>query len=292
VTTDADEQLERFFNRFRRDAGSILLLDYDGTLAPFRVDRFRATPWAGVRELLSRIQLQGRTRIAIVSGRPAGEIGPLLGLDQPLEVWGLHGAERLYPDGRRELEETPPEARHRLDELRRRLSIDSLGGRYEDKPNAAVMHWRGCSHDKAKHVEQRTRRLFEPLALMNGLALLEFESGIELRTGRDKGGAVEAILDESDSAVPVAFLGDDLTDEAGFRAVNNLGSRGLSVLVRREFRETEADVWLRPPAELRKFLEQWLCAAEMQGKGNRDRATEEAYEAEYHDRQLVGSAAR
>ena len=82
-----------------------MLLDFDGTLARFRVDRFKARPWAGVRELLGCIQEQGRTRMAVVTGRPAAEIAPLLGLEPPLEVWGLHGAERLYPDGRRELEE-------------------------------------------------------------------------------------------------------------------------------------------------------------------------------------------
>ena len=32
---------------------------------------------------------------------------------------------------------------------------------------------------------------------MDGLTLLEFEAGLELRVGRDKGGAVEAILERS-----------------------------------------------------------------------------------------------
>ena len=82
-----------------------MLLDYDGTLAPFRVDRFRARPWAGVRELLAGIQNQGRTRMVVVSGRPAEEILPLLALEPAPEVWGLHGSERLRPDGRRELEQ-------------------------------------------------------------------------------------------------------------------------------------------------------------------------------------------
>lgn len=270
MTPEADDKLNDFFGRMGRGASPILLLDYDGTLARFRLDRFQATPFAGVRQLLTAIQRQGHTRMAVITGRPASEIGPLLGLDTPLEVWGLHGAERLYPDGRREMEETPPAAREKLDELRRRLSVDSLGGRFEDKPNAAVMHWRGCSHDKAKHVEQRTRRLFEPLALIDGLGLLEFEAGLELRTGRDKGGAVEAILAESSPTAPVAFLGDDLTDEAGFRAINSLGPRGLSVLVRREYRETAAQVWLRPPAELRTFLDRWLRTVERQRTGNRN----------------------
>ena len=185
----------------------------------------------------------------------------MLGLDPPLEVWGLHGAERLYPDGRRELEQGPAATRAKLDELREHLRRDSLGGLLEDKANGVVMHWRGTSRRKAAQIEQRTRELFEPLARMEGLALLEFEAGLELRGGRDKGGAVEAILAEVGPGILVAYLGDDLTDEAAFCVVNALGPRGLSVLVRRECRETVADLWLRPPGELKGFLERWLRAA-------------------------------
>jgi trehalose 6-phosphate synthase/trehalose 6-phosphate phosphatase len=88
-----------FFAGFAGKFTPLLLLDYDGTLAPFCVDRFLARPWAGVRELLTRIQQQGRTRMAIISGRSVHEIRPLLGIDPPFEVWGLHGAERLFPNG-------------------------------------------------------------------------------------------------------------------------------------------------------------------------------------------------
>jgi trehalose-phosphatase len=239
----------------------LLLLDYDGTLAPFRVDRFKARPWAGVRELLTRIQKQGRTRMVAITGRPAAEIAPLLGLETPLEVWGLHGAERLYPDGRRELEDAPASTRARLDDLRERLRRDSLGGLFEDKANGAVMHWRGASPAKARVIEERTRALFEPLARLDGLGLLEFEAGLELRAGRDKGGAVEAILKEAGARGPVAFLGDDVTDEAAFRAVNGAAGAHLSVLVRKEPRETDADVWLRPPGELLGFLARWVEAS-------------------------------
>ena len=93
------EKIRTFFAGFAGKVTPLLLLDYDGTLAPFRVDRFLARPWAGVRELLTRIQQQGRTRMAIISGRSAHEIRPLLGIDPPFEVWGLHGAERLFPNG-------------------------------------------------------------------------------------------------------------------------------------------------------------------------------------------------
>jgi trehalose-phosphatase len=259
VTPEAASRLEEIFGSFAGGAKPLLLLDYDGTLAPFRVDRFTALPWAGVRELLSEIQRQGRTRMVMITGRPAKEIAPLLGLDPALEVWGLHGAERLYPDGRRELEAAPAATQAKLEELRESLRRDSLGGLFEDKANGVVMHWRGCSPEKARQIEQRTRALFEPLAQMEGLALLEFEAGLELRAGRNKGGAVEAILAEYGTGGPAAYLGDDLTDEAAFRAIEG---RGLSALVRREWRETEAEIWLRPPAELKAFLERWVRAGE------------------------------
>lgn len=259
VNLEAAGRLDEFFGTFTDGKNSLLLLDYDGTLAPFRVDRFTARPWAGVRELLGQIQRQGRTRMAVITGRPAREIAPMLGLDPALEVWGLHGAERLFPDGKKELEAAPAATQAKLEELRAHLRRDSLGGLFEDKANGVVMHWRGVSQRKARQIEQRTRALFEPLAQMEGLALLDFEAGLELRVGRNKGGAVEAILAEHETCGPAAYLGDDLSDEAAFRAMKG---RGLSALVRREWRETAAEIWLRPPAELKAFLERWARAVE------------------------------
>jgi trehalose-phosphatase len=140
------------------------------------------------------------------------------------------------------------------------LKRDAFGGLFEDKPNAAVMHWRGHTPKQAAMIERKTRALFEPMAQLEGLSLLEFEAGVELRAGRDKGGAVRAILEEAGNENPVTFVGDDLTDEAGFRAVNEATGPHLSVMMRREWRETAAEVWLRPPEDLRFFLNRWLSA--------------------------------
>ncbi len=267
MTDETIKKLDNFLHVFSQGHQPLLLLDYDGTLAPFRVDRTKARPWTGVREALGRIQRQGRTRMVVITGRPAKEIGPLLRgnppvIDPMLEVWGLHGAERLHPDGRRELEQAPPDTQRRLDELREYLRHNNLGGQFEDKPNAAVMHWRGASPRTAKFIEMRTRELFEPLAKLPGLTLLPFEGGLELRVGRDKGGAVAALVAETDPDTPVCFVGDDLTDEDGFVAVNQANGPHLSVLMRPEPRETAADLWLRPPSELRGFLKRWYRAME------------------------------
>jgi trehalose-6-phosphatase len=65
-----------------------------------------------------------------------------------------------------------------------------------------------------------------------------------------------------------AFLGDDFTDEDGFRAIKAArdeprfaGAALLSVLVRGEDRPTDADQRLRPPQELLAFLARWVEAA-------------------------------
>jgi trehalose 6-phosphate phosphatase len=266
MTNETLSRLNEFFSGFAGDHASLLLLDYDGTLAPFRVDRHKARPFKGVREVLARIQAETRTRIVVITGRPAREISPLLRgyppvVEHPVEVWGLHGSERLHPDGRHEVEQPTAETRRTLDQLRDYLRHNNLGGEYEDKPNAAVMHWRGASARTARFIEQRTREMFEPLAAHPGLNLLEFESGLELRAGRNKGDAVRALAAEMPEGTPIAYLGDDYTDEAAFRAVNEVDGPHLSALVKPAKRDTDAEVWLRPPSELRLFLKRWWKAA-------------------------------
>lgn len=259
MTPNASEILEDLFRAFTRAVCPLLMLDYDGTLAPFQVDRYQAVPWPGVRSILNLIQDQKKTRIVVVTGRPADEINALLALREPVEVWGLHAFERLHPDGRREREHLPHDVAQKLDELHNALRRDSFGGLLEAKPNAAVMHWRGASPDLAARIEKHTRALFEPaVAEIPGFRLLPFDGGIELRAGRDKSAAVKTLLAESAPGTPASYLGDDLTDEAAFRAIKG---RGLSVLVRQEWRETEAAVWLKPPEELTAFLERWRDAA-------------------------------
>ena len=265
------DRLNVFFRTFANGASPLLLLDYDGTLAPFRKDRTRARPWSGVREILQAIQQQGSTRMVVITGRPVEEIAPLLGLEH-IEVWGLHGAEHLYPDGRKELEDFPESTRQKLSQLRTQLRQNSFGGLFEDKANGAVMHWRGATAEKAEQIREETMALFAPLAGSDGLALLEFEAGVELRAGRDKGGAVQEILQQSAPETPVAFLGDDFTDESAFQAVNTRAKNGLSILVRMENRKTTAQLWLRPPGGLKAFLKSWqtACAPPLERTGSRE----------------------
>jgi hypothetical protein len=84
---------------------------------------------------------------------PTHEIAPLLAIDPPLEVWGLHGAEHVFPNGRRELDLPPSATQVKLDDLRAILERNCLGGRFENKANGVVMHWRDASRRQAKLIE-------------------------------------------------------------------------------------------------------------------------------------------
>ena len=89
-----------FFEQLRSCAHPVLLLDYDGTLTPFTVERDRPKPYPGVIESPRRICRTTGTRTIFITGRTASGLDCILrhyGLN--CEIWGGHGRERLQPDG-------------------------------------------------------------------------------------------------------------------------------------------------------------------------------------------------
>lgn len=255
---DTDFDLERFFADLAGSAHPALLLDYDGTLAPFHVDPAQALPYPGVPALLDRI-MGSRTRLILISGRWTRDLIPLLDVSRLPEIWGSHGFERRFADGRYDIARPDTEALRGLanadtwsDELRR------LGARLEQKPASLAVHWRGLAPERAQAIEEKVRQKWMARVRATGLELHPFDGGLELRVpGRDKGYAVRTLLDESPADVVAAYLGDDLTDEDALRAMQG---RGLGVLVRPTWRETAAQVWLQPPDELLGFLARWADA--------------------------------
>ena len=251
-------EVEQFMNAVAQSPVSALLLDYDGTLAPFCLNRQQAFPYPGMTELLQEIIVCGRTRVVIVTGRNAHEVIPLLAIHPSIEIWGCHGLERLRPDGTRETPRVEERVMHALADADRWLRYQGLHNRAEFKTGAVAIHWRGLDEATAAEIRGQVLLGWFPIAQSTPMELLEFDGGIEMRMpGRDKGDAVRTILHEIGPEVPVAYLGDDLTDERAFLA---LGTLGLSVLVRPEWRETAAALWITPPEGLREFLTRWLQA--------------------------------
>jgi trehalose 6-phosphate phosphatase len=250
--------LAAFFREVALSRHSALLLDYDGTLAPFELDRGQAVPYAGVTEVLQDIMDTGRTRVVMISGRRAQELVPLLRLSPPPEIWGTHGLERLRSDGNYELADIDHSTLESLDEADRWIDSLRLHHLLEHKPGSLAMHWRGLPTQEANEIRSKVMLGWLPISDRACLVLQQFDGGVEIRMAdRDKADAVRAILAEMDVSAPVAYLGDDDTDEDAFHALQD---RGLRVLVRPHWRETAADLWLRPPVQLMAFLDDWLAA--------------------------------
>ena len=248
--------LETLRKGLRRRARRLLLLDYDGTLAPFHANPEEAVPYPGVREVLNRLLRQPEIRLVMITGRWTKDLLPLLKLEFGVEIWGSHGLERLRPDGSYEvvsMDETPLQGLVTADEW-----IEAIGwsGRIEKKPGSVAIHWRGLDEPSISAIRDRVRPQWKFIAESWALDLLDFDGGLELRVpARNKGDAVRTILEETNGPAVVAYLGDDLTDEDAFKAIKG---KGVGVLVREQWRPTEADVWIKPPGELLAFLAEWL----------------------------------
>lgn len=251
--------MEAFYARLAAASHRVLMLDYDGTLAPFQIRPQDAVPYPGVSELLTGLMDQGNTRIVIVSGRRASEVAGLLPLGRAPEIWGAHGWERISPAGEvwaQEPDEGARAALLRAHDLAERCLV--AGTRLERKPASLAVHWRGLAEASVGPLKKRLTEAWAPVT--DGvLEVLPFDGGLEVRArGNNKQHAVKAVLAETPPECPVAYLGDDITDEDAFQLVK---LQGLAVLVRPEFRETAADLWIRPPRELLDFLGRWRAPA-------------------------------
>ena len=284
---DALREQQQFFDEVRRVRNPLLICDYDGTLAPFQKDKMQAYPYPGVAKRFAAL-VQGGTRVAFVSGRPIAELMELLPLAAESEVWGMHGREHRTPDGEHAWFEPKPEQRRILDAAQDRLAGKGWSPFLERKIGSVAMHWRtlpeGSEMSEAEAVpsdpvhagpgrEGRTARearvaaenVFGAYAGQNAMAVLPFDGGLELRTeDRTKAHAVEALLAQADPRA-AAFLGDDLTDEDGFRVMRDRG--GLGLLVRTNSRPSEAGFQLSPPEELFSFFDAWIQVQRGTGSG-------------------------
>jgi trehalose 6-phosphate phosphatase len=255
---EVQAQLAPFLRTVAEASHAVLLVDYDGTLAPFHTKRDQAYPYPGVVPLLQEIVRNGRTRVVIISGRGTTDVLPFLNIRPRPEIWGIHGLQRMKTDESTVMPRLDEKTLNGLLDADRWLGYQQLRHNAEFKAGSIAIHWRGMSEEDAEDLRARVLLGWRSIAEYSGLDLLDFDGGIEIRASEaDKGDAVRTFLSEISPDTPAAFLGDDITDESAFRAMRG---RGISVLVRPRWRKTEAQFWLKPPDELLDFLELWLKA--------------------------------
>jgi len=253
--------LPDFWLTLRRSESRLLVLDYDGTLAPFHAERMKAHPLPGIREILGSIAEGRDTSLAIVSGRPIHELINLLEVDDTIYV-GNHGFEQMKPNGQITARSPSPS---QLEALARaqQMAIDlGLGNKLEVKAASMALHTRGMPPLQAAETEKLVHTHWSRLD-KRGLQILKFNGGIELRaSGRNKG---DVLIDLANEAAPeslTVYIGDDATDEDAFRV---LRGRGVGIKVGDSTADTAAVAFLQNCQAVRDFLAKWLLITSREG---------------------------
>ncbi|MEJ2238553.1 MAG: trehalose-phosphatase [Gemmatimonadales bacterium] len=231
----------------------VVFLDYDGTLTPIVATPDLAKISEEMRDVLSEVASACTT--VIVSGRGREDVAHLVGLDN-LYYAGSHGFDIAGPSGTELRHEIGSEYRSTLESVVQRLKAELAetdGALIEDKQFSVAIHYRLVNEAEVAGVE---RAVDEALAQHPELRKSLGKKIFELRPDVewDKGKAVLWLLDALDlndeNVVPL-YIGDDVTDEDAFVALQD---RGLGILVSETPRETKADLSLRDTTEVGTFL--------------------------------------
>lgn len=232
-----------------------LFLDLDGTLVGIRPRPEDVVAEAELLDLLPRVADRLGGRLAVVSGRAVADVDRIL-QGRVRCVAGVHGLEwRSEFGGQVQLaaEDLDPG----VGEGARGFVETRPGMLVEDKGLGVALHYRNAPQHETAAVE-----FAERLAARHGLIARRGRMVVEVRSpAADKGRAIARFL----AAAPFAgsrpvFVGDDVTDEDGFRLVEDLG--GCGVLVGPP----------RPTAATRRLADEKAVRAWLQGSLGEERA--------------------
>lgn len=225
---------------------SALFLDFDGTLAELAPQPEAVQVAAGLITTLRQLAVQLNGALAIVSGRRLQELDGFLA---PLQLTAAaeHGSQCRLASG-----EIVKLAAPDLTEVVRRLqqlAARHPGLRVEVKSAAVALHYR-----HAPELQALCRQTMAAAASStDGVELLQGKCVLEIKpAGISKGTAIAAFMARPPFAArQPLFAGDDVTDEAGFSAVQHLGGHGIKV----GDGVTLANHRCASPASLRQWLQ-------------------------------------
>jgi len=202
-------------------------LDLDGTLVEIaqhpravRIDR-------SLRTLIAALHKASAGALALISGRPIADIDRLFEPTR-LPAAGQHGAERRDAAGRLHEHGVDRRPLDLLSAAAQGWREDHPGLMIEDKGLSLALHFRQAPEmmeQIAARVHERLQDAHDGFHMLPGKMVLEIKP-----SGRDKGRAIREFLAEApfSERIPV-FIGDDVTDEYGFAAVNALGGMSIKV---------------------------------------------------------------
>lgn len=232
--------------------GWALFLDVDGTLLdiaerPDLVDTNKVDT-----ALVEGLQRVAQGALALISGRSLVQLDAMFA-PLRLAAAGQHGFERRDVQGKRHRHRFPVETLRPAAAAIRDFASRHEGLVFEDKGASVALHYRlapGLADRALEAVRLAAASLGDTVQIQGGKMVWELKPA-----GADKGLAIDEFMREAPFAgrTPV-FLGDDVTDEYGFRVVNRLHGHSIKV-----GQGETAALWRLPhPSAARAWLRQWL----------------------------------
>jgi trehalose 6-phosphate phosphatase len=203
-----------------RLADGVVLLDFDGTLAPIVARPEDARPVAGAAEVIA--SLVGTVgAVWIVTGRPSATVRALLGPIDGVRIAGLYGFEGAAS--------VPAAALRDVEAVAGELA----GTQVEEKGASVAVHFRNAEDPDAAGVSLRPS--LDAVAARHGFRIVPGKRVWELvpAGAGGKGAAVRSILEERRPSAAL-YVGDDIADLEAFEALDRYAeASGGSVLVRK-----------------------------------------------------------
>ena len=200
--------------------------DIDGTLVELAPTPSDIVIHDDLTDLIVRLTEESGGAVSLITGRAISDVDEFLPLPQ-VSVAGQHGAEVRTPAGAHDVADVAVD----FESIAREVAAVCArhpGLIAEHKGSSVALHYRRVPKlaGYATRFMRELQKRYGP-----GLVLQKGKRVVELRPdSADKGRAISSLMMRKPFAgrVPV-FVGDDITDEAGFHAVNNLN--GISIKV-------------------------------------------------------------
>ncbi|MDD3468202.1 MAG: trehalose-phosphatase, partial [Campylobacterales bacterium] len=219
---------------------------------PFCVDRKSAAVASVLIKPLADTLKNQKIKTVIVTGRSCADMNALWGFDERVQIWGSHGRERLFEDGKHEAALLNDTEANVLNTLTRELLTLTDKNNIEAKPFSVAFHTRALSEND-KDTITVAKNLMRRYSDKYGFELHSFNGGFELKvSGYTKADAVKTLIDEHPD-YPLAYFGDDLTDEDAFGVA---AQKGLAVLVEQKREGTKSNFFMSSKDELSSFLQE------------------------------------
>ncbi len=224
----------------------LFFLDYDGSLAPIVNDPMKAFPHPEVPQLLQ--DLEESYPLWIITGRYLADLSHFL--DRPYRAVGLHGMQEGIIGGE-VVELLDADERDVLADWRSRVPpLDGL--QVEEKGPTFALHYRQV--EDADTVENTLDLWLKELPSF--LEVIRGKKVYEIRPrSRTKGTAVAGISSANAEHTPV-YIGDDVTDEDAFKALNERGPSAITIKVGEG--DTSARYRLSGPSEVVAYLKRYV----------------------------------